>query len=81
MRVRVIPQNSVGVWIEFNDYLATATCFFGANFVAPVRMFFFELCPASGRLAQADIKLLLGPERSTVLNHGPVLNRGSDELD
>jgi hypothetical protein len=74
MHVCVIPQNSICVQIEFNDYPALAACFFGANLAMPAQIL-FVLFPASGQLARADIKSLLGPERS------PVLNRRSDELD
>jgi hypothetical protein len=75
MYICVIPQNSICVRIEFNDYPATAACFFGADLATPVQILFFVLLPAAGQLARADVKSLLGPERS------PVLNRGSDELD
>ena len=75
VHVCVIPQNSVCVRIEFNDYWAPAACFFGADLVMPARILLFVLFLASRQLAQADVKSLLGPERSPTLNHG------SDELD
>ncbi len=75
VHVCVIPQNSVCVRIEFNDYLATAACFFGVDLAMPVWIPFFVLFSASRHLARADVKVLLGPEQS------PALNRGSDELN
>ena len=75
VHVCIIPQNSVCVRIEFNDYWAPAACFFGADLVMPARILLFVLFLASRQLARADIKSLLSPEQS------PILNRRSDELD
>jgi hypothetical protein len=64
VHICVIPQNSVCVWIEFNDYPATAAYFFGANLVTPVQFLFFVLFLTSGQLVRADIKSLPGLELS-----------------
>ena len=73
--IPVIPQNSVCVQIEFNDYLATAACFFGVDLAMLVQIPFFILFLAFRHLVRADIKVLLSPEQP------PALNCGSDKLD
>jgi len=75
MHVCVIPQNSVCVQIEFNDYPAPAACFFEADLAMLAWILLFVLFLASRQLAQADIKSLLSPEQSPMLNHR------SDKLD
>jgi hypothetical protein len=51
MDAYVIPQNSVCVQIEFNDYLAMAAHFFEAALVMPAQILFFILFLASRQLA------------------------------
>ena len=75
VRARVMTQNDVCVWIKFDCNLATAASFFRVDPAIPGQILFFVMFLAPGQLVQADVKLVLGPERS------PVLNCGSDELD
>ena len=72
---RVMTQNDVCVWIKFDCDPAMAAGFFPVDLAIPGQILFFVMFLAPGQLVQADVKLVLGPERS------PVLNCGSDELD
>ena len=75
VRAHVMTQNDVCVWIKFDCDPAMAASFFRVDLAIPGQILFFVMFPAPGQLAQADIKPVLGLERS------PTLNRGSDELD
>ena len=72
---RVMTQNDVCVWIKFDCDLAMAAGFFRVDLAIPDQILFFVMFPAPRQLARADVKPVLGLERS------PTLNRGSDELD
>ena len=75
MHACVMAQNDVCVWIKFNCDPAVAASFFRVNLVISGQILFFVLFPAARQLARANIKLVLGPERS------PRLNCGSDKLN
>jgi hypothetical protein len=74
MHIPVIPQNGISVQIKLNYDAAMAACFFWANLAFPVQFFLFILFLAPRQLAWADIKPVLGPERS------PTPNPESNEL-